>query len=406
MDAMISAAAQALAAGDPLAALRLVALREDASALALRGIAMAQLGELVRAKELLRRARRSFSSREAAARARCIVAEVEVALASRDLGWNANELDSARAILEARGDRLNSAYARYLEIRRLLLIGRLDDAEGLLAKLDPDSFPPGLKTAHELVVAGIAVKRLQTKAAQAALSRALHAAHAAAIPALIVEVENATRILSTPAACLIIRGEERSIRLEQVEELLHSQAFVVDSCRYTVRKGRIVVSLMSRPLLFMLAKSLAEAWPGDASRDELAARVFGSRFVDESHRVRLRVEVGRLRKLLAGLAEISATRRGFVLTPHDNNEVALLTQPIQEKHGAVLALLADGEAWSSSALALALGASQRSIQRALHSLAREGKVQSFGQARARRWITPSIPGFTTTLLLPAPLLIG
>jgi len=127
MDSVITAAAQALAAGDPLAALKRVALREDAAALALRGIAMAQLGDFVRAKELLRRARRAFTPKEAVARARCTLAEAEIALASRDLGWPAKELDTARAMLEAHGDLLNAAFARYLEVRRLLLIGRLNE---------------------------------------------------------------------------------------------------------------------------------------------------------------------------------------------------------------------------------------------------------------------------------------
>jgi hypothetical protein len=364
---------------------------------------MAQLGEFVRAKELLRKARRAFTPKEAVARARCLVAEVEIALASRDLSWHAKELDSARTTLEAHGDRLNGAYARYLEIRRLLLIGDLDGAELLLAKLDASPLPPALKSAHEMVIAGIAIKRLQVKAAQAALSRAEHAARLSAIPALVAEVQNAASVLNTPAARLIARGERRTLVLAEVEELLRSQTLVVDDCRYAVRKARAVISLTTRPVLFTLARTLAEAWPGDVPRDVLVARAFESRFVDESHRSRLRVEVGRLRKLLGDLAEIHATQRGFAITPCGANEVVVLAQPIESEHGAVLALLADGAAWSSSALALALGTSQRSVQRALDALASGGKVQSFGRARARRWITPSVPGFTTTLLLPAPL---
>src|ERR1700754_5204680 len=126
MDSLITAAALALAGGDLLGALKRVALRDDAPALALRGIAMAQLGDLVRAKALLRRAARAFGPKEAVARARCLVAEAEVALASRDLGWPAKMLDSARKTLEEHGDLLNAAHTRHLEIRRLLLIGRLD----------------------------------------------------------------------------------------------------------------------------------------------------------------------------------------------------------------------------------------------------------------------------------------
>src|ERR1700757_1421386 len=141
MDSLITAAARALAAGDPIGALQRVSLREDAPALALRGIAMAQLGDLVRAKALLRRAARAFSAREAVARARCVVAEAEIALAERDLSWPAKRLDAARATLEAHGDRLNGIHARYVAIRRLLLIGRLDEAEHRLAELDPAMLP-------------------------------------------------------------------------------------------------------------------------------------------------------------------------------------------------------------------------------------------------------------------------
>jgi hypothetical protein len=403
MDSLITAAARALAAGDPLGALKRVALRDDPPALALRGIAMAQLGDFVRAKALLRRAARAFGPKEAVPRARCIVAEAEIALVSRDLGWPAKALDTARATLEEHGDRLNAAHARYLEVRRLLLIGRINEAERLLARLDPAPFPPASRTAHELVVAGIAIRRLRTKTARAALARAGRAASHARIPALTAEVESASRVLDIPAARLIARGEERLLLLDEVEALLGSNAFVVDACRHVVRQRNQLVSLATRPVLFALARTLAEAWPGDVARDTLVARAFGAKHADESHRARLRVEVGRLRAMLRTLADITATKRGFALAPRRARQVAVLARPIDEEHGAVLALLTDGESWSSSALALALGTSQRTAQRAVDSLAASGKVQSFGRGRARRWMTPSVPGFTTTLLLPAPL---
>jgi hypothetical protein len=403
MDSLITAAARALAAGDPLGALKRVALRDDAPALALRGIAMAQLGDLARAKALLRRAARAFGPHEAVARARCVVAEAEVALVSRDLGWPAKALDAARATLDEHGDRLNAAHARYLEVRRLLLIGRIDEAERRLAELDPAPFPPASRTAHELVVAGIAIRRLRTKAARAALNRAERAARDARIPALTAEVESAFLLLDSPAARLIGRGEERLLRLEEVEALLASKAFVVDACRHVVRDRDRVVSLATRPVLFALVRALAEAWPGDAGRDTLVARAFGARAADESHRARLRVEVGRLRRVLRTLADVSATKRGFALAPRRARDVVVLAWPVDEEHAAVLAFLADGESWSSSALGLALGSSQRTVQRALDSLAAAGKVQAFGRGRARRWMTPPVPGFTTTLLLPAPL---
>jgi hypothetical protein len=403
MDSLITAAAHALAVGDPLGALKRVALRDDAPALALRGIAMAQLGDLVRAKALLRSAARAFGPREAVARARCIVAEAEIALASRDLTWPAKALDDARATLEAHGDRANAAHARYLEVRRLLLIGRLDEAERKLAELDPAPLPPALRAAHELVVAGIAMRRLRTKIARAALARAEHAARHAGIPALTAEVESASHVLNTPAARLIAQGGERPLLLEEVEALQASRTLVVDACRHVVRDAGTVVSLASRPVLFALARALAEAWPADVPRGTLIARAFRGKEADESHRARLRVEIGRLRELLRTLAAVNATQRGFALLPRRAREVVVLARPVEEQHAAVLAFLADGESWSSSALALALGGSQRSVQRALEELAAAGKVQSFGRGRARRWLTPPVPGFTTTLLLPAPL---
>jgi DNA-binding transcriptional ArsR family regulator len=403
MDSLITAAARALAAGDPLGALKRVALRDDAPALALRGIAMAQLNDFVRAKTLLRKAARAFGPREAVASARCVVAEAEVALVSRDLGFPAKELDAARATLERHGDRLNAAHARYLEVRRLLLIGRLDEAERELASLDPAPLPPASKAAHELVVAGIAMRRVQAKAARAALARAERAAREAGIPALTAEIEAASLVLNAPVARLIAHGEERLLLLKDVEALLALKVLIVDACRHVVRDARTVVSLASRPVLFALARALGEAWPGDVPRSTLIARAFRAKFTDESHRARLRVEIGRLRKMLRTLADVRATTEGFALVPRRAREVVVLARPVEEEHAAVLAFLADGESWSSSALALALGKSQRSVQRALDSLAASGKVKSFGRARARRWMTPPVPGFTTTLLLPAPL---
>jgi len=403
MDSLITAAARALAAGDPLGALNRVALRDDAPALALRGIAMAQLGDLPRAKALLRRAARAFGPREAVARARCIVAEAEIALVSRELGWPEKTLDAARATLEAHGDRLNAAHARMLEIRRLLLIGKLDTAERKIAALDPAAFPPALRVVHELAAAGIALRRLRTGTARAALDRAAQAARDARIAPLTAEVDAAARIFDTPAARLVARGEDRLLRLAEVEAVLASGALVIDACRHAVREGAAAIALARRPVLFALARALGEAWPGDVARDALIARAFGGREADESHRVRLRVEIGRLRRMLRTMAGIAATKRGFALAPLRARDLVVLAPPVEDEHAAALAFLADGEAWSSSALALALGASQRTVQRLLDALAAAGKVQSFGRGRARRWITPPVPGFATTLLLPAAL---
>jgi hypothetical protein len=406
MDSLITAAARALAAGDPLGALNRVAWRSDAPALALRGIAMAQLGDFARAKVLVNSAARAFGAKEAVARARCIVAEAEIALASRELAWPAKALDHARATLDAHGDHLNAAHARTLEVRRALLIGRIDEAERMLRAIDSATLPPASLAAHELMAAGIAMRRVRTKAARIALSRAGDAARAAGIPALIAEVEATRQSLDAPAARIIEQGTARLLSLDEVETLFASDALVIDACRNVVRDAHMLVSLTRRPVLFMLARMLAEAWPCDTPRDALIARAFRIRRADETHRARLRVEMGRLRAMLRALADVHATRDGYTLAPRHAHTVAVLARPVDDEHASLLACLADGQSWSSSALALALNASQRTVQRALDGLASAGKVQSFGRGRARRWMTPPMPGFATALLLPADLASG
>ena len=403
MDSLITAAAHALAAGDPLGALKRVALRDDAPALALRGIAMAQLGDFARAKVLLKAAGRAFDPREAVARARCIVAEAEIALVSRDLSWSPDALETARLALAARGDATNAAHAANLAARRQLLIGQVDAAELTLGSLDAARLPPASRAVHQLVTAGIAVRRLQTAPARHAFAEALASAREARIPSLIAEIEAAARIMEEPAARLVGAGEDRSLTLAEVETILASGALVIDAIRNLVRRGSTVVPLATRPVLFALARSLAEAWPGDVSRAALVAEAFRGKEADESHRARLRVEIGRLRAELTGLGAISATRDGFTLEPENATRVVVLAPPVDDPHAGVLALLADGEAWASSALALALGTSPRTVQRALDQLAQAGKVQSFGRGRAVRWIAPPVPGFPTALLLPGPL---
>jgi hypothetical protein len=403
MDSLITAAALALAAGDPLGALNRIALRDDAPALALRGIAMARLGDLARAKTLLRRAARAFGPKESVARARCIIAEAEIALVSRDLGWPADALRAARATLEKHGDWTNAAHARNLEIRQFVLIGRLAEAEKALADLDPAPLPPASRAIYELVAAGLAMRQLRTQSARIALDRAAHAAREAKIPELSAEVEHASQALAQPAARLIAHGKKTLLRLDEIEALEATGRLIVDACRFALRSRRKVVPLARRPILFTLLRALAEAWPDDAPRSTLITHAFRAKHADESHRARLRVEIGRLRKILREFAEVRATPDGFMLLPRGRREVVVLAQPIEDDHASVLACLADGEAWSSSSLALALGASQRTVQRALDQLALAGKVQPFGRGRARRWTSPPAPGFATTLLLPVPL---
>jgi len=401
MDSLITAAASALAAGDPLAALKRVALRDDAPALALRGIAMAQLGDLARAKELLGNAARAFGAKEPMARARCNVAEAEIALVSRDLGRRMEGLGAARSTLEKFGDLPNAAHAGYLEARCLLLIGRLDEAEQILGDLKVDALPVTSRVGYELVASGIAMRRIRAKPARDALDRARRAAAQVGTAALKAEVDRAVQAFEAPAARLVARDEERLLCLDEVEALIASGALIIDACRNAVRARPATVSLASRPVLFALVRVLGETWPEDASREGLLIRAFGAREADESHRARLRVEIARLREAIRPLAEIQATERGFVLEPQEADEVAVLAPPIEDEHGEVLALLADGEAWSSSALALALDVSPRTVQRTLETLAEKGKAEWFGHGRARRWIATSVPGFPTSLLLPA-----
>lgn len=403
MDSLIAAAARALAAGDALGALKRVALRNDSPALALRGIAMAQLGEYPRARDLLQRAARGFGAHEELARARCVVAEAEVALAMRDFAGSPRSLASASATLDAHGDRANALQARLIALRRLLLIGRLDEAAAALARLDARDLPPSLAAVAELTAAELALRSLRTGPAQAALARAHEAAERARVPALLAEVAEARAALDRPAARRLFAGGEQALRLDEVAALLASGVLVVDACRRGLRAGAASRPLARRPVLFALARALAEAWPGDVDREALISRAFGTRRPNESHRARLRVEIGRLRALVAELAGIEATPRGFVLKPGSKRGVVVLAPPIDGDQASLVALLSDGAAWSTSALALALGASQRTVQRALMELEASGRVRSIGRARARRWLSPPLAGFTTILLLPAAL---
>jgi hypothetical protein len=403
MDSLVTAAARALAAGDALSALKHVALRDDPPALALRGVAMAQLGEHLRARDLLRRAARGFGANEELARARCVVAEAEVTLAMRDLNGLPRTLAAALATLEARADHANAQHARLIGVRRLLLLGRLEDARSALSRCDTRGLPPALQAAAGLATAELALRSLHTAPARAALRRAQEAAERARVPALLAEVIEAHAALDRPAARRWQGGLEVPLRLGEVEALLGSHALVVDACRRGLQAGATWQPLARRPVLFTLARALAEAWPGDVDRHTLIARAFRTRRPDESHRARLRVEIGRLRALAAPLARIQASERGFALTPRGKRSVVVLVPPVDGDPASILALLADGAAWSTSALGLALGASQRTVQRALVELQGSGRVRAIGRARAQRWLAAPLTEFTTILLLPTAL---
>ena len=403
MDSLIAASARALAAGDALGALKRVALRDDPPALALRGIAMAQLGEHPRARELLRRAARGFGAHEELARARCVVAEAEVALAMRDLGGSPRPLTAAASTLEARADRANALQARLIAVRRLVLLGRLDEAAAALARLDARGLPPALVAVARLTEAELALRSLRTVPARAALALAQEAADRARVPALLAELAELRAVLDRPAARRLFAGGEQALCLDEVAALLASDALVVDACRRGLGAGDAWRPLARRPVLFALARALAEAWPGDVDREALIANAFNTRHPNETHRARLRVEIGRLRAFVKPLARVEATARGFVLKPNGDRAVVVLAPPIDGEQASLVALLSDGAAWSTSALALALGASQRTVQRALVELEAAGRVRAIGQARARRWLSPPLAGFTTILLLPAAL---
>jgi len=399
MDSSITAAARALRSGDPLGALKRVALRDDPAALALRGIAMAQLGDLPKARELLRRAGRAFGPTESLDRARCLTAEAEIALAARDLASPARALAEALRTFAAHGDRENAAHARLLQIRRQLLLGRVDEADGALATLERD-LPARLAAVAALVAFEIAIRRGRAETARTALVAARDAAARSGIGALEAEVEDAGRTLVLPAARLVAPGESRPVTLAEVAEVLASADLIVDGCRRAARRGERVVSLARRPVLFALLRTLAEAWPGDVAREVLIERAFGARRMNASHRARLRVEMGRLRQELRPLAEVQATTDGFTLVPRGTGTVRLLAPPIESPDAEVLALLADGEGWSTSALGLALGSSQRTVQRALRMLEEARQVRSVGRGRSQRWLAAPVAGFATTLLLP------
>lgn len=404
MDTLINAAGRALAAGNPLGALQHVALRQDAPALALRGIAMAQLGELVRARELLRLAARRFGPAEARARARCVVAEAEVALALRELGGSTRPLTEAAALLQAQGDPGNAAQARLIAVRRLLLMGRLTDAGTALHSLPDAGLPsPALQAVAALARAEIALRQLHCDAAQAALQQARAAASQAGVPALQAEVDEAQALLLQPAARRHTADGGTALRLAEVQALLQSGLLVLDACRHTLACGPTVRPLARRPVLFALARALAQAWPGDVSREALILQVFRTRTPDDSHRARLRVQMGRLRRLVQPLAHVSATTGGYALVPARGQGLALLLPPIEGDEASLLALLADGAAWSTSALALALGESQRNVQRALAALQAAGRVRPLGRGRVQRWLCEPLTGITTILLLPAAL---
>ena len=369
-------------------------MREDPPALALRGVAMAQLGEDRAAQDLLRRAERVLPSGEPI-RARVLAARGEVALASRDLALAGRLLEAAEAAL---ADRVNRMFVRLLRARRLLLLGRVEQAWDL-ARVDVRSAPPTLRVHAELMRADVAVRRLHALEARAAIARARTAARSAALPVLSAQVERAAADLQAPVARLVRRETTTLASLTDVAALGRDTALVIDACRRELRLRERMLSLAKRPVLFALVRALGEAAPLGRSRALLIEQAFGVRRTTESLRARLRVEIGRLRRALAPFrVAIDSTPDGFALGAE---RVVVVLPPEDGEASLLLALLRDGEAWSSSALAIASGLGQRAVQRALAELKEIGEIESHGAGRARRWVArPRTPErFTTTLLL-------
>jgi len=401
MDTKLAAASQALAAFDPLAALKLVALRDEPEALALRGVAMAQLGDYAASQRLLTVASRALAPQGSLAWARCLAALGEVSLARRDLDAAGSALDAAGSALEAAGDLSNAMFVRLQHVRRLVLLGAIREAAAAHRALDLRAAPPRMRALAELVGADIAARALDPRSARAALVRARALAEAARVPSLKGEIERAEAELEAPVARALAAGSERHVTLDEVASILGSQALVVDACRRSVCEGDTVIRLVTRPVLLALAAALGAASPGAVAREALAEAAFGARRINESVRARLRVELGRLRREVSALATIDATLGGYALRPRRAVSVVVLLPPAPSEASALLALLRGGESWSTSALAAAMGTSQRTVQRALTMLREQGRVEGTGSGRSRRWVARPPEGFATTLLLVA-----
>lgn len=400
MDCQINAAARRLTHGDPLGALESVALREDPPALALRGTALAQLGDLSGAAALLRRAGQGFTAAEPLNRARCTLARAEVALAQRDFSFPDQELGAAAAVLARHGDRFNGSLATLLMARRQLLLGKVGGAERTLASLGIAGLPSALAGLGRLLEAQLAIRRIAARRAAELLALAAAEARKTGIGALQREIEQAQSVLRAPAGRVLSPAGERELTLHEVERLLALPGLLVDACRRQLTCEHQAVDLSKRPVPFALVELLASERTLEATRERLVHHAFSSNVCNDSHRARLRVEVGRLRSLLGGMARICATPRGFRLVPRDAMPVRVLLPPLATPHAALLALLSDGQGWSTSGVALALGKSQRSVQRACNALRHAGAVIAVGQGPSRRWLSASLAPIAPAMLLP------
>lgn len=362
---------------------------------------MAQLGDLRAAAELLTRAHATFETDEALSRARCVLALAEVALALRDFSFEPARLQDAAATLKQHGDHNNALLAELLNARRRLLLGDIAGALSATHNLRFNGAPEALIGLTRLIQAQIAIRQIRGAEAELRLSEASAHSKASGIAALSLEIQRALSVLHSPAGRLVEAETQREVTLTQVEQLFQEPALLVDACRRQLRHAGMVINLSRRPILFSLLLHLAKSVDRTATRTDLVQEVFGSALMNDSYRARLRVEVGRLRKLLAPIATVTATAEGFKLEPHDTSlAVRVLLPPLWGSHPDILALLSDGQTWSASAIANALGKSQRSVQRALAQLAKQADVVPEGVGPARRWVSASLAPIATALLLP------
>ena len=389
-------AGRALAAGEALRALGLVGRADDALGLTLRGIAYAQLGDLELARKSLDRALALAKDRRTRAHARAAL--VEIALSTGDPAPAAKAAKAAADELARLGDPRNAAMMRLVLARAEVLLGRLGEARRVVEDVLTEKLEPDLRALAWLARAEIAIRTLATTDARDALSRARASLDGTPNQLLARALVALEQELSLPVARMLRGGVVRDADLFAIEALSRGEVLLIDACRRVAIAGRVTIPLARRPVLFALLLVLARAWPASVPRDELASRAFDARRVNESHRSRLRVEIGRLRKIMDGLgAEPVATADGYALA--SKREVALLLPPSDDDAARIALLLGDGAAWSAKGLAEHAGVSKSTAQRALGLLVKNGSAIRTGKGKDVRYTRPGTPIASRMLLL-------
>lgn len=392
----LAVAGRALARGEALEALGLVGREESALGLTLRGIAYAQLGDLNLARASLERA--VPLADDAVTRARARAALVDVALGTGNPGSAARAARASIDELSALGDARNAAMQRLVLARAEVLLGRLGDAQRTVEQVLSSEVTPDLHAVASLAQAEIALRALAATRARQALVQARRCLEESPHPLLERALDGLERELTLPVARTLRAGVLRGADVSVIEELSRGEVLLVDACRRLVVEGRVAIPLARRPVLFAVLLVLARAWPEAVPRDELAARAFDVRRVNASHRARLRVEVGRLRKLLDGpAAEPTATAEGYVLS--SKREVVVLLPPTDDEGVSIALLLGDGASWTAQGLAEHAGISRRTAQRALSALVDGGAAVRTGRGKDVRYARPGTPIASRMLLL-------